>query len=158
MTAEIKVVKLDYKSLDLLFNKLSLWEQNTNKAIIRNNKLSLDNDKYVGYYKINGNDDYYIRQFNGIVGGGKADSFLGNIGFKDNESFERLININSIPLKVDGNGVYCLASNNGSYGKNDLDVYFYRYGAKNLDGPVGKCDKAVKGRLHYIVDKSRENV
>ena len=135
MTAEIKVVKLDYNSLGLLFDKLQRDYNNPNKVILKNNKLQLDNDDYIGYYKIKGNNEYVIRKMNGTwfcTSGGAQ-----NIIEKDSNS---VFGNFYLPLKVDSNGVYCLAWD----AKKDksTNVYYYRYGANNLDGPVAKCDNS----------------
>ena len=43
-----------------------------------------------------------------------------------------------IPLKIDSEGIYIIPSQERN--NNYADVYFWRWGASNLDGPVAKCD------------------
>ncbi len=140
MTADVKIVKLDNNSLNLLFN----WgyKENPNRVILKNNKVALDNDIYKGYYKIKGNDDFVIRQVKGAItsvqGGFAYASLIG----KDKNQFCRISNgnVTIIPLKIDSEGVYCLASDLKK--DKNTNVYFYRYGASNLEGPVAKCDNS----------------
>ena len=143
MTAEVKVVKLDYKSINLLFDN---YKGNPNRAILKNNRLTFDNDEFVGYYKINNNNDYYIRKANGVIG--RNYGLISNIVAEANQEYREVIS--AIPLKIDSNGVYCFVAiddgnNRYRFSKNNTDVYFYRFGAKNLEGPVAKCDNSFGG-------------
>ena len=115
MTADVKIVKLDINSFRLLFGGL----QNTNRAILKNNKLIIDNDENVGYCNISENNEVVMKFKNGVWQSSKKGIF---------------------PLKVDSNGIFCLANDSMTGDKKNTNVYYYRFGANNLEGPVGKCD------------------
>ena len=114
-------------------NTARIWDtKNGNRIRYLNNKLSLTNNENEGYYKFKdiNSDDFYIKKTNGEILLNPS-PYNGGIPI-----------IFGCPLKIDNNGIYVIpyTEMQNKY----ADVYFYRYGAKYLEGPVAKCENKNK--------------
>ena len=114
------------------FSLVSSGLNNQNRIRYLNNKLSLTNNENEGYYKFKdiNSDDFYIKTTNGEI-------LLNPSPLKGVNPI-----IFGCPLKIDTNGIYVIPFT--EMRKKYADVYFYIFGAKNLEGPVAKCDNKCK--------------
>ena len=139
VTADVKVIHQNIYSLIKDSFDIDL-------ICLKNGKLRLG-DKLNRYYAINGNNNFAFFKRNGAI--------YRNDLIKKNKD-EHLYDKFDIPIMIDANGVYCLKSrtfNPISFEKYE-DVYYYRYGANNLEGPVAKCENPYLetiGYLHFSV-------